>query len=359
MVVRRRRRSRRAERRSPRRAHGARRPEVREHRARTVGRVTDRVAVARRRLRRHDDVRSRRRTSTDTSFALVEAVPSWNVRLGSAAVRPVTSVAGRPVGVLVGVDALGVGECVPEARLSRLVLRTGLGAEEGRDGDRDQNGNDQHHDHELDERESTLVVLTPSPQVRKHVLHCDVPLSGRWIDGCDGHPVVRTDPSREVFGSSQEGLRARLPFGPVGPIAAGSLNRVKSPESPPVLARLRACGSGSSTSRSSWASGCSTGSTGSWRASRRSAIPPFFDDRDFLWAAGLEAHWPTIRARARRGARTARRAPELPGHLDRPGDDHRRRPVEDLLPLRVRLPLRRELRPLPRDRPAGRPRCPG
>src|SRR6478735_1693894 len=83
----------------------------------------------------------------------------------------VTEVDRRLPGLGPAATGRGVGECVAEARLSRLVLRTGLGAEEGRDGDRDQNGNDQHHDHELDERETTLVVLTPSPQVRKHVLH--------------------------------------------------------------------------------------------------------------------------------------------------------------------------------------------
>ena len=326
--------------------------EVREHRARTVGRVTDREAVPdddfaamTMPVGRADVDRHLLRASVESSAAATK------VRLGSAAVRPATQRGGRPVGVLVGVDALGVGECVPEARLSRLVLRTGLGAEEGRDGDRDQNGNDQHHDHELDERETTLVVLTPSPQVRKHVLHCDVPLSGRWIDGCDGHPVARADPSREVFGNSQEGLRARPPIWSGRPNRDGSLNRLKSPESRRSLARLRPCGSGSSTSRSSWASGCSTGSTGSWPGTPRSGTPRSSTSATSSGRAGLEAHWPTIRARARRGARAARRPAELPGHLDRPGHDHRRRPVEDLLPLRVRLPLRRQLRALPRDRP--------
>src|SRR6478752_7546458 len=160
-----------------RRRVAAGRAEVREHRARTVGRVTDREAVPRGRLRHHDD-RGRR---TDVHRNRLRGrggsrlERQAGLRGGEAGHE---RTAGRAVGVLVGVDALGVGECVAEARLSRLVLRTGLGAEEGRDGDRDQNGNDQHHDHELDERETTLVVLTPSPQVRKHVLHCDVPPSG-------------------------------------------------------------------------------------------------------------------------------------------------------------------------------------
>ena len=110
----------------------------------------------------------------------------------------------------------------------------------------------------------------------------------------------------------------------------------------------------SSTSRSSSGSGSSTGSTGSSPGPRRSATRPFFTSDDFLWSYGLEANWGDDPQGARRGPRAPRRAPQLPGHLDRPGDDHRRRPVEDVLPLRLRLPLRRQLRPLPRDRPARR-----
>ena len=58
--------------------------------------------------------------------------------------------------------------------------------------------------------------------------------------------------------------------------------------------------------------------------------------------------------RARPRPRAPRRAAELPGHLDRPGVDHRRRPVEDVLPLRLRLPLGHQLRALPRDRATRR-----
>ena len=62
--------------------------------------------------------------------------------------------------------------------------------------------------------------------------------------------------------------------------------------------------------------------------------------------------------RARRGARAPRRAAELPGHLHRPGHPHRRRPVEDLLLLRLRVPQRRQLRAVPRDRPRSIERDP-
>ena len=62
--------------------------------------------------------------------------------------------------------------------------------------------------------------------------------------------------------------------------------------------------------------------------------------------------------RARPGADLPRRPAQLPGHLRRPGVDHRRRRLEDLLLLRVRLSLRRQLRPLPADRRPAR-RHPG
>ena len=55
-------------------------------------------------------------------------------------------------------------------------------------------------------------------------------------------------------------------------------------------------------------------------------------------------------ARARRRARLPGRAAELPGHLGRPAEPHRRRSLEDVLLLRLRVQERAQLRPLPRDR---------
>ena len=60
-------------------------------------------------------------------------------------------------------------------------------------------------------------------------------------------------------------------------------------------------------------------------------------------------NWKSIRVELDAPARAPRRAAELPGHHHRPVQPHRRRPLEDLLLLRLRLPQRRQLRPLPRD----------
>src|SRR5258708_27392708 len=49
---------------------------------------------------------------------------------------------------------------VTEARLRRTVLSTRPGTKEGRNGNRDQDGNDEHDNHELDERKTFLVGPT-------------------------------------------------------------------------------------------------------------------------------------------------------------------------------------------------------
>ena len=80
--------------------------------------------------------------------------------------------------------------------------------------------------------------------------------------------------------------------------------------------------------------------------------------------APLEANWKTIRAELDDVLAYHADAAELPGHLHRPVPAHRRRPLEDVLLLRLRLPQRRQLRALPRDHaarsrpsPAWRRRC--
>ncbi len=84
----------------------------------------------------------------------------------------------RHVAVLVGEHGLRRGQRVPEARLSRSVVRLGACTQEGRDGDGDQNGNNQHHNHELDEGEP-LFVLPTIPDGLEHRLHRIPP----WV-GC-------------------------------------------------------------------------------------------------------------------------------------------------------------------------------
>ena len=52
---------------------------------------------------------------------------------------------------------------------------------------------------------------------------------------------------------------------------------------------------------------------------------------------------------ARAGARGPRGAAQLPGHLQGPDRDHRRRPLEDVLPLRIRLQGQARRRDVPAD----------
>ena len=89
---------------------------------------------------------------------------------------------------------------------------------------------------------------------------------------------------------------------------------------------------------------------------RQSELPlqPFYEPSDFPWVAPIEADWKTDPGRARRAARVHRRAPELPGHQHRPVQPHRRRQVEDVLLLRLRVSQRRQLRAVSRDHAADR-----
>ena len=81
------------------------------------------------------------------------------------------------------------------------------------------------------------------------------------------------------------------------------------------------------------------------------AGPAVLRSRRLPWVAPLEADWRSSARSSTPCSRASRRPAQLPGHLDRPGAPHRRRPMEDVLPLRLRLPQRRELRAVPGDRP--------
>ena len=66
------------------------------------------------------------------------------------------------VGGSVGVVGAFCQECVTHIGLHRAVLRSCAGPEEGGQGDRDQQADDQHHDHHLDQREAVLGPESPS-----------------------------------------------------------------------------------------------------------------------------------------------------------------------------------------------------
>ena len=247
----------------------------------------------------------RRRLATETSFGPVDAaVPRRRSRLGS--VSAARSSRRRRVGVVlaVGVDGLGGGEAVAEARLSRLVLCTLTGTEEGRDGDGNQDRNDEHDHHQLDERESTLIVpVPPGPQLGNNV-HC-IPLWFVWLSnrsvrivgnrpmrhighapwqleqkGAQKSPVTHGRPARADWGRA---TARRGPHGPRRGVAA-------RPPRPAGRARLEARRPGLLHAR---------------------GVPLVLRPRGEL---GRDPQG------ARRGARAPRRAPQLPGHLDRPGD---------------------------------------
>ena len=91
-------------------------------------------------------------------------------------------------------------------------------------------------------------------------------------------------------------------------------------------------------------------------AGRRPAV---LRQRDVPLGGGPRGELAQDPRRARRGARGPGAPAELPGHLGRPGDDDHRRPLEDLLPLRLRLPLGGQLRALPGDGAAVRARSRG
>src|SRR5258708_3515353 len=66
---------------------------------------------------------------------------------------------GVNVALLVGVVGLLGRESVAQGGLGSPVLGTLASAEEGRDGNGDQDGDDQNDDHELDEGETLLPIL--------------------------------------------------------------------------------------------------------------------------------------------------------------------------------------------------------
>src|ERR1700675_1156488 len=90
---------------------------------------------------------------------------------------------GECVVLFVGVDDLGGGQGVAEARLSRLVLRARTSTEEGRDGDGKRDRDDELDHHQLDECEPTLIPVPPGPQ-RGDYVHC-IPL---WLVGLSNQP---------------------------------------------------------------------------------------------------------------------------------------------------------------------------
>ena len=99
---------------------------------------------------------------------------------------------------------------------------------------------------------------------------------------------------------------------------------------------------------------------------RQSALPvqPFYEPSDFPWVAPLETDWKKIRTELDALLAFIDALPELPGHQHRPVQPHRRRPLEDVLLLRLRLPQRRQLRAVSGDDAPGRggprawrPRC--
>src|SRR5204862_1936667 len=74
----------------------------------------------------------------------------------------------------VGVERLLGRQTITKVRLRRRVLSTATRTQELRNGDRDQNGNDQHDHHQLDEGEAFLAVPTPGNE-GTNGLHCAGP----------------------------------------------------------------------------------------------------------------------------------------------------------------------------------------
>ena len=93
------------------------------------------------------------------------------------------------------------GEAVAEVGLRRTVLRPLTGTKEGRNGDRDQDGNDQDDNHELDERETFLVVPAGLEGVDQH-------LYDPFRDGLEERGVVRrTSSPRDISAAGSRRLR--------------------------------------------------------------------------------------------------------------------------------------------------------
>ena len=67
---------------------------------------------------------------------------------------------------------------------------------------------------------------------------------------------------------------------------------------------------------------------------------PFFDPDDFAWVAPIEAKWKTIRPSSTTCSRYQDALPNFQDISHRPAQPHRRRPLEDVLLLRLRVPER-------------------
>ena len=75
---------------------------------------------------------------------------------------------GLVVVLAVRVDGLGRRERVAERRLRRPVIGPLTGTEERRDRDRQQDGDDEHDDHELDEGEALVLTVEALAKRGKH-----------------------------------------------------------------------------------------------------------------------------------------------------------------------------------------------
>ncbi len=179
-------------------------------------------------------------------------------RLGSVSWSAVFRRSRHHVAVVltVGVDGLGGGEAVAEARLSRLVLRPLTSTQEGRNGDGNQDRNDEHDHHQLDEGESTLISVPPGPQLGNNVEHC-IPL---WFVGCQYRQVPNV-----------ENLTAAISTTLRGNLSGNDGHEIRTVLTGRGGQDWAACGSASSTSPSSSGSGSWTASTGWSRGPRRSA----------------------------------------------------------------------------------------
>ena len=75
----------------------------------------------------------------------------------------------------------------------------------------------------------------------------------------------------------------------------------------------------------------------------------FFPLERFPWVQHIEENWEAIREEAERLLEDRDASGQLPGHLQGPDRDHRRRPLEDVLPLWLRLRGEAGRRDVPAD----------
>ena len=121
--------------------------------------------------------------------------------------------------LVVGVNNLRGRVTVAEVGLGGTVGRTLTGTKEGRDGDRDENGNDEHDHHELDERKPVLVGAEALANGLEHVRYApfvcglehehSAQSSRRIREAAPGNPADRSS----VSGSVPLALRPRLATG--------------------------------------------------------------------------------------------------------------------------------------------------